>query len=139
MHPRTRGLVSLAAVAVMVFALIPGAGAAPADPFKGGWRSVDAFDDSDQRLTFGGSGETRRVKLIDNDATAACDTGGLVRGSGLGVVDGDSIEVTYELTCADGTPPFEATVTYDYDAATNTLSDTVGGLTTTWHRPGGGS
>lgn len=132
---------ALLAAAVLVFGLIPAAFAAPSDPFRGAWRSVDAFDDSNQKLNFGGSGDTRQVKLFDDNATGGiCLSGGPAVGRGVGVVDGNTIEVTFDITCADGGTASGIVVLYEYDSATNTLSDTFTDgddeLTTTWFRPG---
>jgi hypothetical protein len=110
--------------------LATGVVAAPADPFKGAWVSIDVVDDSNQRLTFGGGGDTRRITLRDQDATVACGGGpAIVRGTGT--ISGDSITGNLSIRCANGNEAADAVVTFTYNSGTNTLADNFG---TTWTR-----
>ena len=106
--------------------------AAPSDPFKGSWRSIDA-DGSNQSLAFGGNGATRMVTLRDDNATTPACGGGPAVGRGVGEVDGDTIGGTFSLRCASGAV-FDADFEFTYDQATNTLTDSFGGGVV-WTRP----
>lgn len=125
-----------------VSALLLGPGAFPAvsvpsDPFLGVWESVD-IDGSNQRLSFGGGGGTRRVIFRDDNATGGvCESGGgwfMARGTGK--VDGDTISGVWEsdnIRCQDGTDVTDdIDFEFVHDPATDTLSDPSG---VTWSRP----
>lgn len=83
------------------------------DPFIGRWKSIDIDGSNNQTLTFRRSGNVLDVRLFDNDATQACESGGPAELEGTG---GDTparefldrrtaINVRYEtLTCRRGNP-----------------------------------
>jgi hypothetical protein len=125
-----RRFVSLLSAAALVVALAGVATAAPSDPFKGAWASIDT-DGSNQTLTFGGNGSTRRVTLFD-DGASVCDGMVPATGRGTGTVDGSSLSVTYLLSCHPGGSFTTPEVTYTHDAGSNTLTDSFG---VTWSRP----
>jgi hypothetical protein len=97
--------------------------AAPSDPFKGKWQSVDT-DGSNQLLALGGAGSTRQVTLHD-DFASACG-GGVAVVRGIGTVAGDSLSGTFAVRCANGTAVPDTPVTWEYDSETDTLTDSFG-------------
>lgn len=117
----------------MALVLVMGAAvatAAPPDPFRGAWTSTDVVDDSSQRLTFGGGGDTRTVRLFDADATVACG-GGPVIARGVGSISGDTLTVEFSFNCASGAEPGPFTV--EYTAVDGTLEENIS--STVWTRP----
>jgi hypothetical protein len=107
--------------------------AASPDPFKGAWQSIDN-DGSDQTLSFGGGGDTRRVRLFD-DGASACgwpDLNVSANLSGTGVIDGVELTVDLSGRCSPGGDPIGAEVTFEAVGAT--LVDSFGVI---WHRPPG--
>ena len=128
-----RVLRSAAIVGALLMLAVSAATAAPADPFKGAWVSVDN-DGSNQRLSFGGAGSTRSVSLFD-DGASACgypDVNVSARLSGRGTIDGDTLTVDLAGQCSPGGDPIGATVEYSAPGD-GTLVDSFG---VTWHRPG---
>ena len=97
--------------------------AAPPDPFSGKWSSIDT-DGSNQILALGGSGATRRATLRD-DYASVCG-GGVAIVRGIGLVAGDTMSGSFIPRCANGTPALETFISWDYDSATNTLTDSFG-------------
>lgn len=134
--PARRAAVALV-VAAAVLATAPLVAAPPADPFKGKWEATDAVDGSNETMSFGGNGDTRRVTLHDDDGTVACDPdGGPVTARGIGTIsaDGSEISVDFSWRCASGQTG-GGVITFTHDAATDTLTEASG---TVWHRSGGG-
>lgn len=128
-HATAVGVV-LAAVST---ALAPPALAAEGS-LAGTWASVDT-DGSNQTLSITGSG--RRVYSMvyfDESASSAC-AGAPARVAGPGFVDGDSVYLVGTLVCLPGGNPFRErlTISFDYDAGTDTLTD---GFGITWERTG---
>jgi hypothetical protein len=97
--------------------------AAPPDPFSGKWESIDT-DGSNQILALGGAGTTRMATLRD-DYASVCG-GGVAIVRGIGIVAGDTMGGTFIPRCANGTPASEVFISWEYDSATNTLTDTFG-------------
>jgi hypothetical protein len=97
--------------------------AAPPDPFKGKWQSVDT-DGSNQVLALGGGGATRNVTLRD-DFASVCG-GGVAIVRGTGTVAGDSLSGTFAVRCANGTAVPDAAITWEYDSVADTLTDSFG-------------
>ena len=91
-RPVRAGVVAL--VCLAAWGIGGSAGAAPPDPFRGTWKSIDV-DGSNQTLSFGGVGETRMVHLFDDFASLAPCSGGPATGTGVGSVDGTSIAVEF--------------------------------------------
>ena len=108
-----RSLAILVTVAALVLGTASIALAAPRDPFKGPWVSIDTVDGSSQRLTFGGNGATRNATLRDAGATVcgypAVDASTVARGSGT--VAGTTISVDWSGRCQPTGDTWEATVT----------------------------
>jgi hypothetical protein len=118
-------------VLVAVLAAVPAAAIAgqPPDPFLGSWRSVD-FDGSNQKITFGGPGEIRRVVYLDDMGTI-CD-GERFFAEGVGFVDGNTIFTFLEQYCGSAGAPFgDLGLEFTYDPATGTLTD---GFDIVWTR-----
>lgn len=126
---KTRVAVTLAGLLVLAGALGPSASAAPPDPFHGGWKSIDT-DGSSQTLSFGGSGDTRRVRLVDTFASGC--GGGMATASGVGTLSSNTVFVTLEVRCANGSFIPDTDVAFTYDADTDTITDSFG---VDWHRP----
>jgi hypothetical protein len=117
-------------VALLLLALpAAGAAAAPSDPFRGSWVSIDVVDASSQRLSFGGNGATRMIVLRDKDATVACG-GGFALVKGEGTIAGDTISGTLTVTCANGSPSFDVAASFTHVSGT-----LVDGFGSTWERP----
>ncbi len=126
----------------MLFASIPLAAAKPANPFVGSWENVDLNDGSHQRLSIGGGPGHFTYR---DDAASAC------RDAGLGFVAaslrgfGDFVgTTTFEINDADlychpaGSPQllFGVSLTFTYDSASDTLSDTAEPDQGCWYRSG---
>jgi len=120
------------AATALTLAVVTNAGATPSDPFKGVWTSIDT-DGSNQRLSFGGNGDTRAVHYFD-DGASACGwpainvTATLI---GKATVSGSSATADLAGQCNGTGQSLASTATFTYDSGTNTLSDTFG---VTWHR-----
>lgn len=103
--------------------------APPSDPFVGTWESVD-LDGSNQTMTFRGRGPVKGFTYFDDDATAACETGGEFTARGTGEVDGDTIATSFKnVRCEDGTRRDDLRGVGDvlvYDAETDSLTDGFG-------------
>jgi hypothetical protein len=98
----------------------------------GRWTSVDT-DGSHQTLDIRGSGSRAyAVVYVDDSATSVCG-GAPARISGPGYVDGDSLVAVGVLVCLPGGNVLRErlAIGYQYDAATDTLTDDFGIL---WHR-----
>jgi len=132
MHARRRTLGAVFTIALVLATIAgPAAVASPPDPFLGAYESIDGFDGSNQRIAFGGHGDTRRVTLFDDDATGACADGGPAWATGIGEVSGDEITVTFDLVCASG-ESFVAELVFT-DLGDGTLTDSGPG-NTIWYR-----
>lgn len=135
-HPMWKRSTIVAVVVILVGALgaLP-AGAEHADRFLGTWRSVDA-DGSNQWLTVSEDAGTVEVRLLDDDATGACDSGGpaTLEGGGEISADGATLHVTFEtLDCHVSDPTVDPPVGVDYvhDPIGDTLTDD---FDVVWHR-----
>jgi hypothetical protein len=131
---RRRILGAVFAAALVGAAMAPAAVASPPDPFLGAYQSVDGFDGSNQTVSFGGHGDTRRVTLFDDNATGGlCPEAGPAWATGIGEVSGDTLTIPeFEVVCASGETavlPFSFT-----DEGDGTLTDSGPGGTI-WHRP----
>lgn len=105
---------------------------AASGPLAGTWVSVDS-DGSNQTLDIRGSGRRAyAMTYFDESATSACE-GNPARLSGPGFVDGDHIRHSGPVVCLPGGNVFESrfSVSYHYDAGTDTLTDDFGIV---WHR-----
>jgi len=118
---------TLMAAMALTLALAANAVAAPSDPFKGVWTSTDT-DGSHQTLSFGGSGDTRKVHYFD-DGASACGWPDIIATATLvgdATVSGSSANVDVAGQCNGTGGPLSANVTYTYDANANTLTDSFG-------------
>jgi hypothetical protein len=107
--------------------------AAPADPFRGVWKSIDN-DGGNQTVAFGGSGESRSVRYFD-DGASACrwpDEPVSATLTGVGTISASSLTVDLSGTCHPGGGSIVALVTFT--AVGDSLEDTLG---VTWYRPPG--
>lgn len=109
--------------------------AALGDPFRGVWESVD-LDESNQKLAFRGTGDTRELNLHDDNATGGiCASGsGWVMLRGTGAITGNTIAGTFDSgRCQDGTPVTDSfEFEFIYDPETDELTDLTGVV---WSRP----
>ncbi|HET6744802.1 MAG TPA: hypothetical protein VFH90_03025 [Candidatus Limnocylindria bacterium] len=109
------------------------------DPFVGSYRAIDtSFDNSNMQLAFGGPdspggpSNIRRVVWLDEVATVACD-GGRFFAEGVGIVDGNTILVVFEVYCGSaGNLIGEDTVEFTFVPASGTLLDSYDIV---WNRP----
>jgi hypothetical protein len=104
------------------------------DVFLGTWTSID-LDGSHQTLDVRGSGQEghHAMFLFDDSATRNCD-GTPAHAQGSGVVDGNRLVMTGQLTCVPGGNPlrgFQISFGFQYDPGTDTLTDDSG---VTWYR-----
>ena len=97
--------------------------AAPPDPFTGHWQSIDT-DGSNQVMALGGAGTTRKATMRD-DFASVCG-GGVAIVRGIGTVAGDTMSGTFVVRCANGTPVPDTFLSWEYDSASNTLTDNFG-------------
>lgn len=115
----------LAGLAIVV--AVPGvASAATPEDVDGFWTSVDAVDGSNQILVItelpgGGFGSV----LFDDDATVACG-GGPALATGSGTLSGDTLTVTYQIRCFNGTDAPAASIDYEFDSGAGTLNESSG-------------
>lgn len=126
---KAMGMAVVSAAAVSGVA-VP-SGAAGPDPFDGVWASTDV-DGSEQTLTVSGAAPaTRSVTLFDESASVC--GGAPAQLTGPGAVNGTSLDVTGPLTCRPGGNQLRVriSVTWTYDASTDTLTDQFGVV---WHR-----
>lgn len=130
-----RSLATLIGVVAIAMATTAGALAAPPDPFKGQWQSIDAVDGSQQKLIFGGGGSTRNATLRDAGATVCGfpEVDASTVAHGRGTIAGANISVDWNGRCQPTGDTWSATVEYTYHAATNTLTENIS--TTVWTRP----
>jgi hypothetical protein len=131
-----RRIVFVAICSVVVAAMSLGVAAgtsAPGDVFQGIWTSID-LDGSHQTLDVRGSGQQghHAMFLFDESATRNCN-GTPAHAQGSGVVDGNSLVMTGQLTCVPGGNPLRGPVSllFQYDPGTDTLTDDSGA---TWYR-----
>jgi hypothetical protein len=133
--------VLLSVIALGVYASPPG------QPFTGVWESIDAFDGSQQRMAITpvGRGAAGYHLAYRDYGASACgvDANGqplyAAIGTGTASAAGNTLNTEFEIWCL-GRPRWSLGMwssSLDYDAATDTLRDTWGGLTTEWHRQGG--
>jgi hypothetical protein len=131
-------LLAAASSLLIAAALVVGAAAAP-DPFKGTWYSVDT-DGSNQTLHVGGGpGGTYHVRYHDDGATV-CGVDPVTdvilyaaSGSGALTSAGNVLSGDVALYCFASPRLFygNVTLTYSYNAGTDTLTDFWGIV---WHR-----
>ncbi len=137
---RTVGTVLAVAVVLLLAAALPATGAS-GNPFVGSWENMDV-DGSHQRMSIGGG--PGHFHYRDDGATACVPAFGFVPATlrGVGEFDLDSDPPTFAFTadvyCHVRGPGgrqllFEVSLTFSYDASTDTLSDLVGGC---WWRSG---
>jgi len=113
--------------------------AKPSDPFVGSYRAIDTpFGNSNMLLALGGPDASggpsgiRRVVWLDDVATSACD-GDRFLAEGVGIVDSNTISVTFEVYCGNaGNLIGEDVVEFTHDPAAGTLTDSYGVV---WSRP----
>ncbi len=127
-------------VSTLSFALASHSSAASHGPFVGGWKATDTFDGSSMLLTIGGGpGSSRRIILLDHDATLACPDGGPAMASDRGAVSGNLLQGDWTVRClVDRSSSFSGSFEFVYDASTDTLSDgaVLGFPPIIWHRAG---
>jgi hypothetical protein len=122
-------LIIISVVALSLTAAIPTTG--PSSPWRGAWWSIDPFDDSLQKVVFGG-GSQGRFNYIDWGASV-CGTdindNPLYAAHASGVaetVDGTLFEGFAPVVCMTH-PPYtweqSRRFSWTYDPATDTLSD----------------
>jgi len=134
---RTRRRLIAAGLAMALFATLPGAVSASGsqEPFTGSYQSID-FDGSNQLLAIGGplggpSAMFRRVSYVDDFGTVC--GGARFFAEGLGVVDGNTISVLFEIYCGNaGNLIGKDFITFTVDPADGTLTDSYDVV---WTRP----
>jgi hypothetical protein len=98
-------------------------------PFVGVWQGTDV-DDSNVTITITGHDTRLRVELFDDDVTGGgCDTQGPGTAIGTGVVDGNTLNVTFNvLLCEDRTHPPLRNIpsSFEFDPTEDTLTDVNG-------------
>ena len=124
-------------LAMTMLAAVPAAASTGGsqEPFTGSYRSID-FDGSNQLLALGGpqGGQDsifRRVVYTDDFGTVC--GGARFFGEGVGVIDGSTISVAFEIYCGNaGNLIGEDFITFTFDGATGTLTDSYDVV---WTRP----
>ena len=127
-----RVLLTVGTLAACTVLLAPSAAAAQG-PLAGTWTSVDG-DGSAQTLNVSGSG-TRAYSVVyrDEEATSACG-GNPAQVAGPGYVVGEDLLTVGTIVCVPGGNSLgRIEIFYDYDAATDTLTDQFG---IQWYRVG---
>ena len=142
MHTAEARHLVLGTVLILILILaVPVAAAPPGNPFVGSWEAPDSFDGSHQHMTIGG-GPDMHDTFVDDAATVCLWEGyGFVpaRARAFGEMTDDStFEWTGDLYCMAreaGGPAFlfEATLTLEYNADTDTLTDQYDEC---WYRSG---
>ena len=126
-------------VAVLVTSALPAAGR-PANPFVGSWENTDAFDGSHQHLSIGGGPGHFRYRDAGASACLNAELGFVPASlSGSGEWDGSTFAFTADLYChtrgrGGRQLLFPVSLTFTYDTATDTLSDSGG--QGCWYRSG---
>jgi hypothetical protein len=129
-----RTILSIAVSVVLAFgtALLSPAASAAGGDLAGTWTSVD-LDGSNQTLQITGSGRhVYAMFLVDDFTTGGCG-GPPAQFVGFGVVDGSELLMSGTLICLPGGNPIAGriSISFQYDAATDTLTDFSGVV---WHR-----
>jgi hypothetical protein len=130
----TAGTTAAAVLAFSVTALAPPASAAPG-PLAGSWTSVD-LDGSHQTLRIKGAGHPVYSTFYRDDFTSGVCGGPPAKLVGHGVSDGTGLTVVGTLVClhrGNPIPGERVSLRYEYDAATDTLTDDSGVV---WERAG---
>ena len=131
-RPLIIGGLTMAMLAALPAAAVAGGSQ---EPFTGSWRSID-FDGSNQHLALGGpqGGENsvyRRVVYVDDFGTVC--GGARFFAEGVGVIDGSTISVDFEIYCGNaGNLIGGDFITFTFDGATGTLTDSYDVV---WTRP----
>ena len=127
-----RRLATTLAIAVSMLALIAAVLAPPAaatsGDLAGTWASVD-LDGSNQTLQIKGAGDPVYSMLLRDDFTSGVCGGPPAQLVGHAAVDGNVLFMSGTLVCLPGGNPLGSErlfVSFEYDAATDTLTDFAG-------------
>ena len=123
MHKTIRALLAAALLAGFVVSTAPAAVAKGPNPANGVWTAIDPVDDSALTLLVTGSTSRGGIVLFDDRATVACPVADSAAVAfGRGSWSSDTLTVTVRIRCLGEPNPGPVELTFDYDAATDTIT-----------------